>query len=456
MSDPALPPGAALARLAIPLSAFVGPFVGTAIVVALPAISAEHGLSAAQAGYFTAAYFLAAAVLMLPVSRAGDLYGRRRILAGGVGLIGLAGLGCTFTADPLALIALRLLQGAGAAGVFGCAAAAIAELVPAHERGRAIGLNITLTYLGLAAGPGLGGLLTEHFGWRSIFYVGAAWGVPVAAILWRLLPRRPPAAPASGRFDYAGAVLLGAALAALMYGSGRPLHADGAAALVAGAALVFAFLRHQRRSAAPMLDLALLGPGQALRYCTAAALAHYTGTFALAYLLSLALQEGAGVGAAATGGLLAIQPVMQTLLATPAGRLADRLDPRRLITAGLLVVACGVALLALQALGVNRAWLALALALIGGGTAFFVPPNATLALGSVGPAQFGIATGLLQTTRLIGQMTSMTLALALVAATGAGQTGRYASTLLIAAAVCTALVLAAALVSRRGGRGVAR
>jgi MFS family permease len=445
----ALPPGAALARALVPLGSFVGPFVGTAIVVALPAIRTDLALSHAEAGYFLAAYFLASAVLMLPVSRAGDLYGRRTILAGGLGVIALAGLVCTLVRDPVALIALRLVQGAGAAAVFGSGAAAIAELSPPHQRGRAIGLNITLTYLGLAAGPGLGGMLTEHFGWRSIFYVGAAWGVPVALLLWRVLPVRAVGRTDGQRFDLAGAALLGAALAALMIGSGRPLHADGAALLAAGAMLAWLFVRHERRSPNPMLELGLLAPGRELRYCMAAALAHYIGTFALAYLLSLAMQDGAGIAAGTTGALLAIQPVLQTVLAFPAGRLADRVGAHRLITAGLLIVAAGVALLAVQALGIRVAWLALALTLIGAGTALFVPPNAALAIGAVSAHQFGIATGLLQVTRLVGQLTSMTLALLLVSATGAARTHAYATTLLIAAGVCTGLVLAAAAVSRR-------
>lgn len=438
-------------RLLIPLASFVGPFVGTAIVVALPTIAGEHGLSTAQAGWFTAAYFLAAAVLMLPVSRAGDLYGRSHLLAGGLALICLAGLGCTVVTDPVGLIALRLLQGTGAAGVFGSAAPALAELVPPAQRGRAVGLNITITYLGLAAGPGLGGVLTQYLGWRSIFYIGAAWGLPVAAVLWWRLPRGGPRGVAPAPFDLAGATLIGLALGLLMYGSGRPLHADGMLALAGGAALVWAFLAWQRRAPAPLLDLRLVAPGQALRYCTAAALAHYTGTFALAYLLSLALQNGGRMSAAATGALLAIQPVVQTLLAAPAGRLSDRTDPRVVMNAGLLAAALGVALLAVQALGISPAWLVVSLVLIGAGTALFVPPNATLAMSSVGPGHFGTAIGLLQTTRLVGQVGSMTLAVLLVTATGAAQSGRYASVLVIAAGVCSALVLAAAALSTRGG-----
>ena len=150
-------PGVALAL--IPLASFLGPFIATAIVVALPQIIAARGFTTTQAGWYTSAYFVAAAVFMMPVARAGDLYGRGPVLALGAAIIALTSLLGAWVVDPYAQIGLRLLQGAGSAGVFGTGPALLAQLAPPDRRGRAIGLNITVTYIGLTAGPALGGLL---------------------------------------------------------------------------------------------------------------------------------------------------------------------------------------------------------------------------------------------------------------------------------------------------------
>ena len=312
----------------IPLASFLGPFIATAVVVALPQIVAARGFTPAQAGWYTSAYFVTAAVFMMPVARAGDLYGRGPVLGLGVAIIALTALLGAWVVDPVAQIALRLVQGVGSAGVFGTGPALLAQLVAPERRGRAIGLNITVTYIGLTAGPALGGVLTQAFGWRSIFYFTGGVGLAVAVALWRRLPRAAASAP-GGRFDFLGALLLGAALGLFWLASGRAQHADALLLLGTAAVLLWWFIGHQRRTPQPLIDLALLAPGQGLRYSAAAALLHYCGVFGLSYVLSLVLQHGVGIGAARAGLLMAVQPVLQTLLAVPAGRLADRVPARR-------------------------------------------------------------------------------------------------------------------------------
>ena len=442
-------PAGALAL--IPLASFLGPFIATAIVVALPQISAARGFSPAQAGWYTSAYFVTAAVFMMPVARAGDLYGRGPVLALGAAIIALTSLLGAVVADPYAQIALRLLQGVGSAGVFGTGPALLAQLVPPSRRGRVIGLNITVTYIGLAAGPALGGLLTQALGWQAIFYLTGVVGLLVAAALWRVLPRTAASAP-GGRFDVPGALLLGVALGLFWLASGRPQHWDAVLLLALAGAALWAFLTHQRRAAQPLIDLSLLAPGQALRYSALAALLHYSGVFGLSYVLSLVLQHGAGSGAARTGLLLAIQPVLQTVLAVPAGRLADRLPTRRLTVAGLSLTSSGLALTALAGAGGWLGLLPLALACIGVGTALFVPPNQHAALAAVPPSAFGLAAGLLQTTRLVGQMASMALAVWLLGVLAPQRPADYRHALALAGLAFFVLCLGALLATARRPR----
>ncbi|HCZ48814.1 MAG TPA: hypothetical protein DCZ11_07395 [Gammaproteobacteria bacterium] len=402
-----------LALLLIPLASFLGPFIATGIVVALPQIAEARGFSAAQAGWYTSAYFVTAAVFMMPVARAGDLYGRGPVLALGAATIALTSLLCAWVVDPIAQIGLRLVQGAGSACVFGTSSALLAQLVPPSRRGRVIGFNITVTYVGLTAGPALGGVLTQAFGWQSLFYLTGVTGLLVALALWRGLPST-RASGHGGRFDLTGALLLGAALGVFWLASGRPQHWDALVLLVLAGVLLWVFVAHQRRATDPLIDLRLLAPGQGLRYSASAALLHYSGVFGLSYVLSLVLQQGMGSGAARTGLLLAVQPVLQTVLATPAGRLADRLPARYLTVGGLVLTSTGLALVTLVGVTGVYGLLPVALGCIGVGTALFVPPNQHAALGAVPPSAFGLAAGVMQTARLVGQMASMALAVLLL------------------------------------------
>ncbi|HCO43774.1 MFS transporter [Immundisolibacter sp.] len=402
-----------LALLLIPLASFLGPFIATGIVVALPQIAEARGFSAAQAGWYTSAYFVTAAVFMMPVARAGDLYGRGPVLALGAATIALTSLLCAWVVDPIAQIGLRLVQGAGSACVFGTSSALLAQLVPPSRRGRVIGFNITVTYVGLTAGPALGGVLTQAFGWQSLFYLTGVTGLLVALALWRGLPST-RASGHGGRFDLTGALLLGAALGVFWLASGRPQHWDALVLLVLAGVLLWLFVAHQRRATDPLIDLRLLAPGQGLRYSASAALLHYSGVFGLSYVLSLVLQQGMGSGAARTGLLLAVQPVLQTVLATPAGRLADRLPARYLTVGGLVLTSTGLALVTLVGVTGVYGLLPVALGCIGVGTALFVPPNQHAALGAVPPSAFGLAAGVMQTARLVGQMASMALAVLLL------------------------------------------
>ncbi|ANX03248.1 MFS transporter [Immundisolibacter cernigliae] len=445
-------PGLALAL--IPLASFLGPFIATAIVVALPQISAARGFTAAQAGWYTSAYFVAAAVFMMPVARAGDLYGRGPVLALGAAIIAITSLLGAWISDPYAQIGLRLLQGVGSAGVFGTGPALLAQLVAPERRGRALGLNITVTYVGLTAGPALGGLLTQAFGWQSVFYLTGLIGLAVALALWRLLPRA--AATAAGeRFDLAGAVLLGGALGTFWLASGRPQQSDAPLLLGLAGLLLWAFIAHQRRTPQPLIDLRLLAPGQGLRYSAGAALLHYSGVFGLSYVLSLVLQHGLGSGAARTGLLLAIQPVLQTVLAAPAGRLADRVPARRLTMAGLGLTSTGLALVTVTGLAGSYGLLPVALACVGVGTALFVPPNQHAALAAVPPAAFGLAAGLMQTSRLVGQMLSMALAALLLGVLAPHSRADYQHALAVGGLVFLALCLGAFAATARRPVGAA-
>ncbi len=407
-SPPAQADGAVFlaALLVVPLASFATPFLASSINVALPAIAAEYDLDAITLGWFNTAYFLSASVLMLPVSRLADILGRRRFFLTGVAMLAASCFALPLANSGPGLIGLRLLQGVAGAFIFATSHAIMVAVAPPEKRGRAIGINITAVYIGMTCGPVIGGILTHQVGWRSLFYLSGL----VSAVALLLCARyiRDEWAEAKGeRFDLLGSLLLIGGLGALILASGGA----GASRIAIGLVLLAAFLLHQRRTPSPLLDLDLLTRNAGVAAATGSALALYCGTFGVGFLLSLYLQYAQGMNPQQAGLVLLAQPVAQVLLAALAGRLSDSWQPRTLTTLGGGFCAAGVAILALSVDFDGTLPVTLGLILLGAGIAFFSPPNANAALSAVPPRQVGVTGGLLQTMRLIGQMSSMGIVL---------------------------------------------
>ncbi|MEC9340587.1 MAG: MFS transporter [Pseudomonadota bacterium] len=409
MSDTAAhPQGSAFlaALLVVPLASFATPFLASSINVALPAIAAEYRLDAITLGWFNTAYFLSASVLMLPLSRLADILGRRRFFLIGVALLALSCFALPLADSGPGLIGLRLIQGVAGAFIFATSHAIMVSVAPPEKRGRAIGINITAVYVGMTCGPVIGGILTYQVGWRSLFYLSGV--ISATALLLCARHVRGEWAEARGeRFDILGSLLLIGGLGALILASGGA----GISRVLVGLLLLAAFFLHQRRTPSPLLDLDLLTRNPGVAAATGSALALYCGTFGVGFLLSLYLQYARGLNPQQAGLVLLAQPVAQVFLAALAGRLSDSWQPRTLTTLGGGLCAAGVAVLAVTVGAAGTASVTLGLVLLGAGIACFSPPNATAALSAVAPRQVGVTGGLLQTMRLIGQMSSMGIVL---------------------------------------------
>ncbi|MCD4768945.1 MAG: MFS transporter, partial [Bacteroidales bacterium] len=159
-------------------AAFITPFMGAAINLALPAIGKDLDANAIQLNWIVTIYLLTTALFMLPFGRLGDIVGRKKIFMYGLILFTLSTLAITFSKNIGYFLIFRSLQGLSSAMIFGNTMAIITSVFPPGERGKAMGINITAVYAGLSSGPFLGGLLTEYFGWRSIFIVL----IPIGAI----------------------------------------------------------------------------------------------------------------------------------------------------------------------------------------------------------------------------------------------------------------------------------
>jgi EmrB/QacA subfamily drug resistance transporter len=392
------------------LTGFLTPFDLSAVNIALPTIGREFSMDAVFMGWVLTAYLLASAVFLVPFGRIADIYGRKKIFTTGLSVFTGASLVIALSVSPLMIILLRLVQGMGAALIFGTAVAILTSVTPLQERGRALGIYTTAVYLGLSLGPFLGGFLTSNFGWRSIFLVNVPIGILTLAIISTRLDGE--WADARGeRFDLSGALLYGLSLILVMYGFTLLPDLAGAALVACGTLLLFAFIRWEQRTASPLLELSLFLKNRAFAFSNLAALINYSATFAVTFFLSFYLQYIKGLPPDAAGTILVTQPVVQAVFSSYAGKFSDRVEPGKIASAGMAMTACGLFLLTLLSKDTSLAFLTGTLVLLGLGFALFSSPNTNAVMSSVEKHNYGVAAGTLGTMRLVGQMLSMGIAM---------------------------------------------
>ena len=396
------------------MAAFLTPFIASAVNVALPVIGREFNIDAVSLGWVATSYIMAAVVFLLPFGRAADIFGRRRVFFYGTIVFTLASLLSAMAGSASQLIACRVLQGIGGAGVFGTATAILTSAFPAQERGRVLGINVTAVYIGLALGPFLGGLLTQTWGWRSIFLATVPLGLAIIAfVLWRM---RSDWAPARGeRFDLTGAAVYGLSIVALVYGLSLLPQASAILFLLAGSAGIIVFGWWQTRTPSPLLNIGLFRHNRIFILSNLAALINYSATFAVSFLLSLYLQYIKGLSPQDAGLVLVAMPIVMAALSPQAGRLSDRIEPRIVASLGMGLTVLGLLPLIFIGQGTPIALLVTCLVVMGAGFAFFSSPNTNAVMSCVDKSCYGVASSTLGTMRLAGQMVSLGIALMLFA-----------------------------------------
>jgi EmrB/QacA subfamily drug resistance transporter len=352
-------------------------------------------------------YLLVVSGLLLSFGRLGDLRGHKAVYVTGfvVFVLGSALCGLAATAD--ALIACRALQAVGAAMLFANSPAILTRNFPPAQRGQALGLRATLTYLGQMVGPFLGGWLAVQFSWRAVFYINVPVGLLALLLSLRFIPRD-AAADHAERFDVAGALTFMVGLVALLLGLNQG-HALGWTSppiliLLALAGLVLAaFVAVERRVPYPMLDLGLFRR-RLFSAAAASAVLNFLCVYGILFLLPFYLIQGRDLSPAQAGLLLTMQPLVMIVVAPLSGTLSDRIGSRLPATLGMAILA--VALFLLSRLGPHSSVgdVVVPLAIAGLGTGIFISPNNSALMGAAPRHQQGIAAGILATARNVGMM----------------------------------------------------
>ncbi len=340
------------------LTAFITSFTGSALNLAIPDISEEFDASAGLSGWIITGYTLTVAAASVPAGRIADRAGRRKVLIAGLIVFSAASVASAIGISIWMLIISRAVQGIGAAMIFSTNTAILADAFSEDMRGRMMGYSLAATYVGLSAGPVLGGVLNHNLGWRFILYITAAVSAIALIISVKGLPE--------GRSS------------------------DGKRAVI-------------------------YKDKKAYICSSAAAFLNYGTTFTVSYLLSVYLQVVLGYSSQRAGFILLIQPVIISVLSPLAGKLSDSVSPFKLAAAGMAVCTAGIAagfLLKNSAwtIGFSPLWTVIAvLAVVGAGSALFSSPNTNAVMSSVDKKAYSAASAILSTMRAGGNTAGMLL-----------------------------------------------
>jgi EmrB/QacA subfamily drug resistance transporter len=390
------------------LSSFMGPFTISSVNVALPTIQVEFSADAVLLSWVATAHLLAIAVFLVPFGKAADIYGRKKIFTWGLVLYTFSSFLAVFSFSMEMLIAMRIIQGFGSAMFVTTGMAILTSVFTPSKRGRAIGILVSAVYIGLSVGPFAGGFLARYLGWRSIFAVVVPFGAVSVFITIRYL--KGEWADARGeKLDIGGSVLYGFSILALVYGASLLPQKVAVYLIVIGLAGLAAFIRLEMRVRYPVFEVRLFKHNKLFTFSSLAALINYSATFALTFLLSLYLQYIKNMAPQYAGSILIAQPIVMAFFSPLAGRLSDRIEPRLIASAGMMMTAMGLFSFVFISTGTSIVVIILTLAFLGLGFSLFSSPNMNAIMSAVEKRYFGIASGTVATMRLLGQMASMAI-----------------------------------------------
>ncbi|HVE21065.1 MAG TPA: MFS transporter [Acidocella sp.] len=387
--------------------------------VALPTISRDFRATPTDSIAIVSAYQLAMVVLLLPLSKLGEIFGYRRVYLSGIAIFTAASLACVLSHSIAMLTVARILQGVGAAGISSTNTALIRYIFPQANLGKGVGLNSMAVAIASTIGPSFAGIMLAFASWQWLFLINLPLGIVAFAIGWRNLPESDHA---KQRFDIPSALLTAIAFGMLIVTIQSFSHPTGWPTRVAQigvgcGALVWA-VRRQLGLPAPLLPVDLLRrPVFGLSVGTS--ICSFTAQMLAFVSLPFFLERNLGLDVTTTGLLITPWPLSVAITAVISGRLADRYPASILNCLGLAAMMAGLVLLGFLPPHPGIVDIALRMALCGAGFGFFQPPNNRVILTAAPRTRSGAASGTISSARLLGQGTGAALAALLLAHAGA-------------------------------------
>ena len=379
----------------------------------LPVVNQTFRSHIATVEWVVIIYLLLVSGMLPGFGRLGDLRGHKPVYILGFVLFIISSLLCALSPSVYALIGARAFQSLAAAMLSANSPAILTKSFASNERGKALGLQATMTYLGLVTGPSLGGWLTSQFGWRSAFYINLPVGMLALLLSLRFIPKDEPKKTIEP-FDWPGALTFMAGLVALLLGLNRGYDwgwtSPAILGLIGGSLILLAlFIALEKRTKTPMLDLSLF-QNRSFAATISSAVLNYICVYSIIFLLPFYLIDGRGLDPAQAGLLLTAQPIVMAVVAPISGTLSDRIGSRLPGMLGMGVLAFGLFLLSRFHASTSYTAIAASLLVTGFGIGVFISPNNSALMGSAPKHRQGIAAGLMATARNVGMVLGVGLA----------------------------------------------
>jgi EmrB/QacA subfamily drug resistance transporter len=404
--------------LTVGIGTFMSALDTSVVNTVLPVIRAGFHVEMATIQWVVTIYLLVVSGFLISFGRLGDLHGHKKVYLTGFLVFVISSALCGMAPTAGWLISFRAVQALGAAMLAANSPAILTANFPSVQRGQALGLQATMTYLGLTIAPSFGGWLTDMISWRSVFYINIPVGFIAILLSWRFIPDDSEQ-KIRENFDILGSLLFLTGLITLIFGLNRGhiwgwLSIPILATLTMSVLLLSIFFKLQQKRDSPLLDLTLF-QNRLFSVSVVSAFFNYVCIFSIMFLLPFYLLQGRELSPTQAGLILTAQPIIMAIVAPISGTLSDRVGVRIPSVLGLGILSLGLFLLS----NLNQfdpiAYVVLALAIAGFGTGTFISPNNSALMGSAPKHRQGIAAGILATARSLGMVIGVGLSGAIFA-----------------------------------------
>lgn len=402
-----------LVLLAIGMSTFMSALDTSVVNTVLPVITESFQSHIATVEWVVIIYLLIVSGLLLTFGRLGDIRGHRPVFLLGFSIFILSSALCGLAQNIELLILFRGMQAFGAAMLAANSPAILTKSFPSSQRGQALGLQATMTYLGLTVAPSLGGWLTDFLSWRAVFYINIPVGLFAFTLAWIFIPTDGDKSKRES-FDFLGAVLFLGGLVSLLLALNQGYAWGWFSPLILGLIfsaiiLLILFVRIERSRYNPLLDLSLFA-NRIFSFSIISAVVNYIAVFSILLLMPFYLLQGLGFSPSQAGLILTVQPIVMALIAPISGSISDRVGTRIPSVLGMLVLTIGILLMSRLNPTSSVVQIGFVLAIVGLGTGTFISPNNSAIMGAAPRERQGIAAGLLATARSTGMVLGVGIA----------------------------------------------
>lgn len=387
------------------ITSFFAVFLSSGVIVAVPSIAAEFGMSNIVQNWVATIFLLVVAIFTIPAGQISGKYGLKKSLVSGVIVYLLSSIGACLSFSTEMFLIFRIIQGIGVAFINVAAMAMVVSAVSPKNRGKALGLTVTGVYVATSLSPVIGGSLTHYFGWRAIFYfvIPFLLGCIILMVLkipheWKTCENDP--------IDKKGSIVYSIGILLFIYGFTTLDSITGVILAIVGALLLIVFILLELKEKYPVFNMHLFKNAK-FTSSNLAAFCSYLAVFVVTTILSYHLQYVRGMNSQVAGLFLIVTPVMMAILAPLAGKLSDKIHPQKLAAVGMAIGAVALAIFSFLNKDTPLYIIILAMLLQGIGFGLFSSPNTNAIMSSVPLKETSTASASVATMRTIGQTMSL-------------------------------------------------